>query len=116
MKAADGALIERYYPVDRMPKIGATRRIGGKSYRRLPPVTRPPHVAPSFIMSNSLPRRGDPRDVGAPAYSAKGKPIFTSKKQGEEYVAKYNHMVSPTEKVTLKAEWGGTDGAYGDES
>ena len=76
-------VLERYYPLADMPRIGDTVEENGRKFVRIVDLPRIASVRDYHFTAKSLPRW----DPAAPRHNEQGQPLFDSKKEVTEYVA-----------------------------
>jgi len=83
-KAESGKKTELFFNMSDAPTIGSTIEVGGVKLTRLVDPVQVDCRQEVRFTSNGLPRN----HPDAPAHDAQGKPVFASKKQVDEFVAK----------------------------
>lgn len=83
-KTESGKTREMFYSMDDAPRIGATIEVGGIPLTRQVDRVNVDCRQEVRFTSSGLPRN----HPDAPACDAQGKPVFASKKQVDEFVAK----------------------------
>ncbi len=108
-----GRRVEVLVDASSPPAFGETFKDEGKTYVRVPSVPQKPRVKQYRFIGHSLPNKKHALAQGrtlAKNYDDKGRPAFDSRREVQEYMAKFND--NPVEGHQL--EWD-PDGGIGDE-
>ena len=102
---------EHYFALEDMPHYGDEVEIDGQRWTRV--MERRPATAkiPGVTVAHSRPRKGDPRDPGAPAYDHRNRAILKNRAEKDDYAKRYNDK----NEDQIRFEHSGSEGAYGDE-
>ena len=80
-----GERAEHFFHMADAPEIGATVRIEGRRWRRVPEIHAPGASVPSYESIAYSPRDWHP---AAKRHTPDGRPVFTSRKEVEEFQAR----------------------------
>lgn len=110
---AEGNRIHKdlFYPLEERPAYGASVTFGGFEWIRVMENRSPPVRIEPETIAHSMPRRGDPRDPGAPRYDRRRRPVLITTEEKQTYAKKYEqHNREP-----CRFERTSSQGAFGDE-
>jgi len=95
------------------PKVGEEVHLDGFVWHRMPDFE--PAVAhvrmEKATVAHSMPRRGDPRDPGAPRYDRRNRPVLLTSEEKATYAKKYEQH----NKESCHYERTSSQGAFEDE-
>lgn len=104
------------YPDGQEPAEGEKRQIDGWVWERLRSEKPAQNLGPFLprnrpTVAHSMPRRGDPRDPGAPRYDRRGRPVLETTEERLTYAKRYEqHNNEP-----CRFERTSSQGAFDDE-
>jgi len=89
-KAKDGEdIAEHYFPLEEMPRYGDEVEIEGRTWVRIFEGSSASVRMEPITTARSMPRRGDPRDPGAPRYDRRGNAVLVTSEEKASYAKAY---------------------------